>query len=84
MFILSKDPHSSWVVRDKESILKKVIGALFADPVLNKSTGLTSTTGKIYIAVLKKAFPYYNCDMINQFMVHFQIGQAVNLSQIST
>ena len=64
--------------------MKKVIGALFADQVLNKSTGLTSTTGKISTAVLKKAFPDYNCDMITQFMVHFEIGQAVNLSQIKT
>ena len=64
--------------------MKKVIGALFADPVLNKSTGLASTTGIISTTVLKKAFPDYNCDMITQFMVHFEIGQAVNLSQIKT
>ena len=47
VFIPSEDPHRSWVVRDKESILKKVNGALFADPVLKKSTGLASTTGII-------------------------------------
>ncbi|KAL5471322.1 hypothetical protein EMCRGX_G029423 [Ephydatia muelleri] len=84
VFIPSEDPHSSWVVHDKESILKNVNGALFADPVLKKSTGLASTTGIISTAVLKKAFPDYNCDMITQFMVHFEIGQAVDLSQIKT
>ena len=84
VFIPSEDPHSSWVVRDKESILKNVNGALFADPVLKKSTGLASKTGIISTAVLKKAFPDYNCDMITQFMVHFEIGQAVDLSQIKT
>ena len=84
VFIPSEDPHSCWVVRDKESILKNVNGALFADPVLKKSTGLASTTGIISTAVLKKAFPDYNCDMITQFMVHFEIGQAVDLSQIKS
>ena len=84
VFIPSEDPHSSWVVRDKESILKNINGALFADPVLKKSTGLASTTGIISTVVLKKAFPDYNCDMITQFMVHFEIGQAVDLSKIKT
>ena len=84
VFIPSEDPHSSWVVRDKESILKKVNGALFADPVLKKSAGLASTTEIISTAVLKKAFPDYNCDMTTQFMVHFEIDQAVDLSQIKT
>ena len=84
VFIPSEDPHSSWVVHDKESILKKVNGALFADPVLKKSTGLASTTGIISTAVLKKAFPDYNCNMITQFMVHFEIGQVVDLSKIKT
>ena len=84
VFIPSEDPHSSWVVHDKESILKNVNGALFADPVLKKSTGLASTTGIISTAVLKKAFPDYNCDMITQFMVRFEIGQAVDLSKIKT
>ena len=84
VFIPSADPHSSWVVRDKESILKNVNGALFADPVLKKSTGLASTTGIIPTAALTKAFPDYNCDMITQFMVHFEIGQVVDLSKIKT
>ena len=84
VFIPSEDPHSSWVVHDKESILKKVNGALFADPLLKKSTGLASTTGIISTAVLKKTFPDYNCDMITKFMVHFEIGQVVDLSKIKT
>ncbi|KAL5505205.1 hypothetical protein EMCRGX_G006605 [Ephydatia muelleri] len=84
VFIPSADPHSSWVVYDKESILKNVNGALFADPVLKNSTGLASTTGIIPTAALTKAFPDYNCDMITQFMVHFEIGQAVDLSKIKT
>ena len=84
VFIPSEDPYSSWVVCDKESILKNVNGALFADPVFKKSTGLASTTGIISTAVLKKTFPDYNCDMITQFMVHFEIGQEVDLSKIKT
>ena len=40
--------------------------------------------GKISTAVLKKAFPDYNCGMITQFKVHFEIGQVVDLSKIKT
>ena len=84
IFIPSKDPNSSWVVCKTESIIKEVNGALFADELLKKSTGLASKTGLISKEVLKNAFPHYNCDMITQFMVHFEIGQEVDLSQIKT
>ena len=54
--------------------------ALFADPVRKNLTGF-GTTGIISTAVLKKAFCDYNCDLITQFMVHFEIG---HLSKIKT
>ena len=84
VFISSEDPHSSWLVLHKESILKMVNGALFADLVLRKYTCLASKTEIISTAVLKKAFPDYNCDMTTQFMVHYEIGEAVDLTLINT
>ena len=84
VFIPSKDPHSSWVVLHKESILKVVNGALFAHHSLKEYAPLASNTGIIPTAIIKSTFPKYDVDMITQFMIHFEIGQAVDLSQIIT
>ena len=84
VFIPNEDPHCSWVVLRKESILKVVNGALFADQSLKEYAHLASNTGIIPTANIKSAFPKYNVGMITQFMIHFEIGQAVDLSQIIT
>ena len=84
VFIPSKDPLQSWIVIRKESILKKVNGALFADPSLKEYGHLVSSTGIIRRSVLEAAFPEYNIDMITQFMIHFELCQAVDLSKIDT
>ena len=84
VFVPSKDPLNSWIVLHKESILKKVNGALFADPSLKEYTQLASNTGIVPRAVLGKAFPEYNIKMITQFMIHFELCQPVDLSQVDT
>ena len=84
VFIPFEDPHCSWVVLQKDSILKKVNGALFAHQSLKEYAHLASNTGIIPTAIIKSTFPEYNADMITQFMVHFEIGQIVDISQIKT
>ena len=84
VFIPSEDPLQSWIVIRKESILKKVNGALFADPSLKEYRHLGSSTGIIRRSVLEAAFPEYNIDMITQFMIHFELCQSVDLSKIDT
>ena len=78
-------PHlSSWIVIRKETILKRVNGALFADPSLKEYVHIASNTGIISRAVLKKTFPEYNVDMITQFMIHFELCQVLDLSLVDT
>ena len=78
-------PHlSSWIVLHKETILKRVNGALFADPSLKEYVHIASNTGIISRAVLEKTFPEYNVDMIIQFMIHFELCQVVDLSLVDT
>ena len=69
---------SSWIVLHKETILKRVNGALFADPSLKEYVHIASNTGIISRAELEKTFPEYNVDMIAQFMIHFELCQVVN------
>ena len=75
---------NSWIVLHKETILKRVNGALFADPSLKEYAHIASNTGIISRAVLEKTFPEYNVDMIAQFMIHFELCQVVDLSQVDT
>ena len=84
VFVPSEDPLNSWIVLHKESILKKVNGAIFADPSLKEYTQLASNTGIVPRALLEKAFPEYNIEMITQFMIHFELCQPVDLSQVDT
>ena len=75
---------NSWIVLHKVTILKRVNGALFADPSLKEYAHIASNTGIISRAVLEKTFPEYNVDMITQFMIHFELCQVVDLSQVDT
>ena len=84
LFIPSEDPLNSWIVLRKESILKKVNGALFADPSLKEYIHVASNTGIVARAVIKKIFPEYNIEMLTQFMIHFELCQVVELSQVDT
>eukprot|EP00731_Ephydatia_muelleri_P000155 Em0001g155a len=84
LFIPSDNPLNSWIVLHKESILKKVNGALFADPSLKEYIRVASNTGIVPKAVIQEIFPEYNIEMITQFMIHFELCQAVDLSQVDT
>ena len=82
VFMPSDDPLKSWVVLKKECILKEINGALFADPSLKQCTKIASNTGIIPSAILQKAFPDYNIEMITKFMVHFELCHEVDLSEV--
>ena len=84
LFIPSQNPLNSWLVLHKESILKKVNGALFADPSLKEYICVASNTGIVPKAVIQEKFPEYNIEMISQFMIHFELCQSVDLSQVDT
>ena len=77
--VLSNDPpNNSWVVLQKECILKRVNGTLFADSNLKEYRQLSSNTGIIPKAVLSKAFSEYDVEMIAEMC------QLVDLSKIDT
>ena len=84
LFIPSEDALSSWIVLHKDSILKKVNGAMFADPSLKEYIRVASNTGIVPKAIIKKIFTKYNIEMITQFMIHFELCQSVDLSQVDT
>ena len=84
LFIQSQNPLNSWIVLHKESILKKINGALFADQSLKEYICVASNTGIVPKAVIQDIFPEYKIQMISQFMIHFELCQSVDLSQVDT
>ena len=84
VYIPSEDPLHSWIVLNKGIILQKANGALFADPSYKEYIHLASSTGIIPRSVLEAALPDYNIKMITQFMIHFELCQVVDLSQVNT
>ena len=84
VFVPTENPLKSWIVLHTEIILRKVNGIIFADPSLKEYTKLASNTGIVPRAVLEQAFPEYNVGMITQLMIHFELGQPVDLSQMDT
>ncbi|KAL5500154.1 hypothetical protein EMCRGX_G011659 [Ephydatia muelleri] len=53
-------------------------------PILQTLSEKASNTGIVPRAVIKRIFPEYNVEMITQFMIHFELCQAVELSQVDT
>ena len=84
LILSNNPPNNSWVVLQKECILKKVNGILFADSNLEEYRQLSSNNGIIPKAVLRKSFPEYDVEMIAQFMIQFEMCQLVDLSKIDT
>ena len=84
LILSNNPPNNSWVVLQKECILKKVNGTLFADSNLKEYRQLSSNTGIIPKAALRKSFPEYDVEMIAQFMIQFEMCQLVDLSKIDT
>ena len=64
-FIRSRDSTSSWVIVDKQSLLKEINGTLFAPSHFKEyRSSLASNTGIVPVTVLSDVFPQYDPDML--------------------
>ena len=57
-------PESSWVVVEKEALLRKVNGTLFAPDHFKQYCQVASNTGIVPIATLEELFPQYSSEML--------------------
>ena len=66
MFVPNQEyPQSSWVVVEKESLLKEVNGTLFAPNYFKQyHQSLSSNTGIVPITALEELFPQYSSEML--------------------
>ena len=57
-------PQSSWVVVEKEALLREVNGTLFAPDNFKQYRQVASNTGIMPIATLEELFPQYSSEML--------------------
>ena len=65
LFVQNQEhPQSSWVVVEKDTLLREVNGTLFAPENFKQYRQVASNTGIVPIATLEELFPQYSSEML--------------------
>ena len=65
LFVQNQEhPQSSWVVVEKDALLREINGKLFAPEHFKQYRQVASSTGIVPIATLEELFPQYSSDML--------------------
>ena len=65
LFVQNQEhPQSSWVIVEKETLLREVNGTLFAPDSFKQYRQVASNTGIVPIATLEELFPQYSSEML--------------------
>ena len=73
-------PLSSWVVVEKEPLLREVNGTLFAPKYFKEHRAIASNTGISPVASLQKVFPQHNSEMLVGFLKSMEFCQPADSS----
>ena len=83
LFIQGKDhPQSSWVVVEKEALLREVNGTLFAPENFKQYRQVASNTGIVPITTLEELFPQYSSEMLVGCLESMEFCHPVDLSTL--
>ena len=80
LFVQDKEhPQSSWVVVEKEALLREVNGTLFAPEHFKQYCQVASNTGIVPIATLEELFPQYSSEMLLGCLESMEFCHPVDL-----
>ena len=82
LFISNKAQESSWVVVEKEDLLREVNGTLFAPDSFKQYRQVASNTGIVPIATLEELFPQYSSEMLVGCLESMEFCHPVVLSTL--
>ena len=71
-------PQSSWVVMEKDSLLREVNGTLFAPKNFKQHRQVASNTGIVPIATLEELFPQHSSEMLVGCLESMEICHSVD------
>ena len=75
-------PQSSWVVVEKEALLREVNGKLFAPNNFMQYCQVASNTGIVPIATLEELFPQYSLEMLVGCLESMELYHPVDPSAL--
>ena len=75
-------PQSSWVVVEKDALLREVNGTLFAPDNFRQYRQLASNTGIVPIATLEELFPQYSSEMLVSCLESMEFCHPVDPSAL--
>ena len=85
MFLKNEEePEKSWIVVDRDALLKEVNGALFAPSNFEEYPNLGNNTGIIPLSVLKATFERHNIEMLVWFLRSLEFCIPVEIDDIIT
>ena len=83
LFVQNQEhPQSSWVVVEKETLLREVNGTLFAPDKFKQYRQVASNTGIVPIATLEELFPQYSSEMLVGCLESMEFCHPVDLSAL--
>ena len=83
LFVQNKEhPQSSWVIVEKEALLREVNGTLFAPDHFKQYRQVASNTGIVPITTLEELFPQYSSEMLVGCLESMEFCHPVDLSTL--
>ena len=83
LFVQNQEHHqSSWVVVEKETLLREVNGTLFAPQNFKQYHQVASNTGIVPITTLRELFPQYRSEMLVGCLESMELCHPVDLSAL--
>ena len=77
-------PQSSWVVVEKDTLLREVNGTLFAPDYFKQYREVASNTGIVPIATLEELFPQYSSEMLVGCLENMEFCHPVEPSALQS
>ena len=83
LFVQNQEhPQCSWVVVEKDALLREVNGTLFAPEKFKQYRQVASNTGIVPIAILEELFPQYSSEMLIGCFKSMEFCHPVDLSTL--
>ena len=84
IFLNHSQLERSWVVVDKEALLKDVNGILFAPEHFKQHRSISSNTGIVPVSSLQQLFPQHDPEMLVAFLENLEFCHSFDRSSITT
>ena len=74
--------ENSWIILERESLLSRVTGTVFAPENFKQHCDIATSTGVVPFSKIQTHFPDLDPDMITQFLCHLEFCRLLTTSEI--